>query len=680
MQLLYPGFLYALLVLAIPVLIHLFHFRRFKKVYFSNVQFLKTIQQQQASGKLLKHRLILLSRLSALLFLVLAFARPYIPLAKNQKLQQLTRVSIFIDNSYSMQLQNADGILLDEAKRKAKEIVSTYQLNDRFQLLTQDFEGKHQRFVDRDEFKELVDEVKISPHSRTIEEITSRQDAVFQQNSVDKKAVYIISDFQQNLFTSVKMRSDSTSSIHLVKLDAGRISNVSIDSVWFLAAIHQPGQEEKLVVKWQNHSDEAVESVPIKLFINGQQKAIATLNIGPRALKEDTLRFSGLKAGWQQGYLEIKDQPIIFDNTFYFSFQVLKQMEILNINGGIANPYLKAVFTADEFFKPIDVTEGNVNYTALPAYPLITLSDVNSISEGLGQHLKNYLEQGGNLMIFPAANADIPSYQRFLISIKAGFPTKLVKEESKVKALNLQSPVFKDVFDHFPQQPDLPKVLQYFDLKQNAGVNSESIMAIAAGQAFFSTYRTGNGRVYLSAVPLDESFSNLPRHALFVPLIFRIALLSGVNEPLFYMLGKDEVLTLKQLDLSSPELISLQKQDLRIIPDVRNIGGRSLLYIGDQVREIGNYRLIRQDSLLAMAAFNDNRRESDLRYMTSDSLSEFFKEMQHQVFQPDKISMKEVLSDENFGIQLWKLCLILTLIFLAVEVLLIRFYHPQTQS
>src|SRR5690606_31598102 len=123
MQLLYPGFLYALLVLAIPVLIHLFHFRRFKKVYFSNVQFLKSIQQQQASGKLLKHRLILLSRLAALLFLVLAFARPYIPLTKNQNLQHLTRVSIFIDNSYSMQLQNAKGILLDEARRKAKEIV-----------------------------------------------------------------------------------------------------------------------------------------------------------------------------------------------------------------------------------------------------------------------------------------------------------------------------------------------------------------------------------------------------------------------------------------------------------------------------------------------------------------------------------------------------------------------------
>jgi hypothetical protein len=63
MQFLYPVFLFALFTLAIPVLVHLFNFRRYKKVYFSNVQFLKEVQERQASRRNIKERLILAARM-----------------------------------------------------------------------------------------------------------------------------------------------------------------------------------------------------------------------------------------------------------------------------------------------------------------------------------------------------------------------------------------------------------------------------------------------------------------------------------------------------------------------------------------------------------------------------------------------------------------------------------------
>src|SRR6187549_1647605 len=126
MHFLYPAFLFALLSLAIPVLVHLFNFRRYQKVYFSNVQFLKEIREQQSSRRNLKERLILASRLLALLFLVLAFARPYIPGPQVVNAGKLKVASVFIDNSYSMQTLSREGSLLDEAKKKAKEIVTAY--------------------------------------------------------------------------------------------------------------------------------------------------------------------------------------------------------------------------------------------------------------------------------------------------------------------------------------------------------------------------------------------------------------------------------------------------------------------------------------------------------------------------------------------------------------------------
>ncbi|MDX5321532.1 MAG: BatA domain-containing protein, partial [Bacteroidota bacterium] len=74
-----PQFLWAFGVLAIPIIIHLFNFRRFKKVIFPNLRFLKEVQLKNKNKRELRKYLVLASRLLALSFLVLAFAGPFIP-------------------------------------------------------------------------------------------------------------------------------------------------------------------------------------------------------------------------------------------------------------------------------------------------------------------------------------------------------------------------------------------------------------------------------------------------------------------------------------------------------------------------------------------------------------------------------------------------------------------------
>ena len=49
MTFLYPSFLFGLFALAIPVIIHLFNFRRTKKIYFSNTLFLKKVKEASSS-------------------------------------------------------------------------------------------------------------------------------------------------------------------------------------------------------------------------------------------------------------------------------------------------------------------------------------------------------------------------------------------------------------------------------------------------------------------------------------------------------------------------------------------------------------------------------------------------------------------------------------------------------
>src|SRR5687768_11450579 len=119
----YPAFLWALAALAIPVIIHLFSFRRYKTVYFPNVAFLQEVKQQTDSRTRLKHWLVLLSRLLLLTFLVFAFAQPSFRKNNVEVKTGKNAISIFIDNSFSMQQTDAEQTLLERARKKAYEVL-----------------------------------------------------------------------------------------------------------------------------------------------------------------------------------------------------------------------------------------------------------------------------------------------------------------------------------------------------------------------------------------------------------------------------------------------------------------------------------------------------------------------------------------------------------------------------
>ena len=79
MEFVHPEILWGLGALAIPIIVHLLNFRRYKRVAFSHVAFLQQVERQTRSTQRLKHLLVLLARLLAITGLVLAFAQPFTP-------------------------------------------------------------------------------------------------------------------------------------------------------------------------------------------------------------------------------------------------------------------------------------------------------------------------------------------------------------------------------------------------------------------------------------------------------------------------------------------------------------------------------------------------------------------------------------------------------------------------
>jgi len=673
MNFLYPGFLFALISVAIPVIIHLFNFRKFKKVYFSNVQLLKEVEQQNSSKEKLKNLLILLSRILAIIFLVLAFAQPYIP-AHNQKTTALNNVvSIYIDNSYSMEAINKDGNLLDEAKRRAKELVKGFGMNDRFQLLTNNFEGKHQRLLNEEAFLKALDDVKISAANRNLQQILNRQGNVLTGSA--NKYSFLISDFQKNISTTNKLDTKADIQYSFLKLNANTLPNVAIDSVWALSPNHQPGANERLVVQLKNYSEEEAKNIPLKLSINNQQKGLGAVTIPAGKTVKDTLNFSGLNAGWQKGLISIKDFPVTFDDTLSFSFKVAESFPVLSINGANAGNYIKALFAADRYYKLTENAESNVNYSNFASYGLIVLNGLQNPSTGLAQQLKTYLNAGGTVVLFPDLDANIQTYNSFLSGLSLPAIQGLNTTAGKVDQIDLQNPIFKTVFEEIPKNLDLPTVSRYYSFVERNTSNKEDIMLLPGRKPFFSKYGVGNGQVYLSASGLNTSDGNLARHPVFVPLIYRLALSGGNETPLYYNLGNDNALAGKKITLGKNQSLKITADGFEAIPEIRQADGKTLIYIADQIKNAGFYNLKLADSLLAVYSFNNGRTESDMHYLDKTALNQLADKGNLKIFDTDKDAVKLIAGADKIGQTLWKLCLILSLIFIAAEILLIRFFN-----
>ncbi|WP_158795295.1 BatA domain-containing protein [Pedobacter sp. L105] len=671
MNFLYPGFLFSLLAVAIPILIHLFNFRKFKKVYFSNVSFLKAVQEQQSSREELRNLLILFSRILAIVFLVFAFAKPYLSSGAEGNPESGNLVNIYIDNSYSMEGVNKDGTLLDEAKRKAKEITRGFSPNDRFQLTTNDFEGRHQRLADREELSALIDEVKISPVQRSLQQVINRQHLA----APGKRNLYtyILSDFQRQFTGRTALVTDPNAHLSLIRLSANALPNIAVDSIWSLSPVHQPDGQEKFVVQLHNYGEEGGKGVPLKLLINNQQKALSSLDIPAGKSINDTLSFSGLSAGWQKGIVTIKDFPVTFDNVLNFTFKVGTGMNILHISGDPSEKHISSLFAADHYFKLHTMPELNIVYSDFPAYQLIILSGLKSPSSGLAQQLKTYIKNGGTAVIFPDLDVNPVLFSSFLRELSLPSVQSLNRDTVTVKSIDLKSNLFNDVFEEIPSKLDLPKVNRYFVYEKSN--NREDLMELPADRPFFSRYRSGAGQLYLSATSLKADDSNLPQHPVFVPLLYKIAFTSGQEQPLYYTVGKDNLLSTAQLSLSPSQSLRLVSGSQEVIPEIRQVPGKTLLYIADQIRAAGFYNLLKTDSLLGVDAFNESRVESDRHYTTDKELKQVLNSKNLAISSPQ--GNLSPLTVENNHTELWKLCLVLCAVFLATEVLLIRFFNKK---
>ncbi|MEM7573063.1 MAG: BatA domain-containing protein [Bacteroidota bacterium] len=673
MQFLYPTFLWALAALAIPIIIHLFYFRRFRKVYFSNVRFLKEVKEETSARSRLRNLLVLLARLLAIAALVFAFAQPFFP-AEQDIIRGRKAVSLYLDNSFSMEAKSDEAPLLQIAKDRAKDIVRAYGVEDRFQVISNEFAGRQQRLVGQEEALNLIDELAIGPASRSLSDVLGRQQSALATGNIPNQIAYQISDFQRNI-SDLSPLADSSLQLNLVPLQAVQERNIAIDSVWFEAPVPLLNQNNLLLVRVRNYGDEAVENLRLTLDYQGQIKPEGQLSIPARDFVIDSVYLTISEPGLGQAKLEITDYPVQFDDSYFITFRTSDEIPILNIYGNQPDRQLNAALNGLAVFAPEFLQAQQIDYGRLGEFQLIVLNGISSISTGLGNELRQYMEDGGNVLLFPPRNAALDAYNRFLRSLPVA-PLEVFDESSReVNFVNTSEFVFKGVFRNQRANLRLPITQGNFPLSRT-GRGQELILGYRDGSTALAKYRLGNGHLYLSTAPLDRSLNDLSLNAeIFIPMLYKMAISAGRQRPEAYIIGQDEVVETQRRQASAEIVYKLRGTTGEFIPEQRIVGQRMFLGLGDQLKTAGFYDLfLDEEQIVDGFAFNYPRTESDLSYLDASELETLTAGTANLIDGQNAATLATAIQQSNEGTPLWRYFIWAALAFLLIEVLLLRFW------
>ena len=675
MSFLAPGILWALAALAIPILLHLFFFRRFRRVAFSNVRFLREVKEETQRRSRLRNLLVLALRLLAFAAAVLAFAQPSWRDAERDAPEGAgpparPHVALWVDNSFSMSAQAADVTLLARARQRASEIIDAYGERADYQVLTNDLDGASTRTLSADDARAAVADIRRSAASRPLASILPRVAAAASPGTTPE--LYALSDFQRSQMG--EPATDSAVRARAVPLRAVAERNVSIDSVWLASPLALAGRPVRLIIRLTNHGDRDAEAVRLGVRLDGRTQPFGTRRVPAGSARVDTVTLAGLRAGRVDGTVEITDFPIEFDDRYHFSLAVRERLRALVIHGPQPSRYLRSAFPAGSAVELTLQPESRVNYSELGRQDLVVVDGLPTLTTGLAQALTDYLAGGGKVAIFPAATGAGGAYGQLLARAGLPPPGAPVTGEFRVGSVNEASGFFDGVFARIPRNLRLPQTRTRYALSASRG---EPLLSFRDGRPALVRAAAGEGTLFVSALPLDPDVSDLVRNGeVFVPVLYRMAVSGASARPLAYRLGdaSSAALTLDKPPGDAALRVRSADGEGVFVPQQRWIGNRVLLGFGEQPAADGHYRLVDPaDSVLAHLAFNYDRRESPQRFLDDAELAA----AGFEVYDGERAgALAADLQAATDRAAWWPWLVGLALLALLAESLVLRFWRP----
>ena len=645
----YPAIFYFLFILIVPILIHLFNLKKFKKIEFTNVQFLKKISIETRKSSQVKKLLILATRLLCFTALIFTFSQPYLG---NKKIEDNRHYYIYLDNSESLNTNGNNGNLL---KTATHDIIENSPENERYSLLTNDDLRIN---ISKKELKKDLRNIQISNNITSFEDKINAIERELKNKSNDLYKILLISDFQyftkkiNNEFTNV------TRPFSVVKLTSNVKNNISVDSVY----ISTYNTYEKVVsVVIKNQGDEK-NDIPIALY--NSSKLINKRSFSILKNEEKILEFPIENFHQFKGKIQIDfNESFMFDNVFYFTINSSKKTSILTI--GKSLPYISKIFNSDEFDYS-SASLQNLNYNSISSQQLIILNQIQSITKVLESSILKFIENGGNLLVIPNKNIELNTYNSFFKKINSGEILNKYKDSLKITTINFEHPLFRDVFTKEVRNFEYPAVaLNYtHNLKGNA------ILMFENKTPFLHEVANSFSKIYLFSSPLDIQSSNIVNSPIIVPTLYNMAKQSLELTKPYYILQKENTIEISK-KIEKNEILKISNQKKSFIPSQINFANKVVLSTINEPKTAGFFDITLNRDTLNYLAYNNSPNESLLTFYDLNTVKKENKNI--TIFSSIKEYFKEI-NEKNKVQSLWRLFLAIAIVSLLLEILILKFF------
>ncbi len=644
MQFKHPEILYFLFLLVIPILVHLFQLRKFKKEFFTNVKFLKELSIQTRKSSKIKKYLLLITRMLLLTALILAFAQPFFE-AKDSK-NATNEMYIVLDNSFSMQAKGKKGELL---KRAVQDLLEHTPQNLNFSLITcsDNYWNTDIKAIQKD-----LQEIKYSATPFQLDHLLAKIKA---HKTAFNKDIVIITDaigVEENQLKGIK----EDDNLYFILPEVEQTKNIAIDSVYISQTLEN---FYEIGVKLDMYGDDFMD-IPIALY--NQNKLIAKTLVNFETQSKN-INFTIPKENFH-GYVSISDNGLEYDNSYYFSISKPEKSNVISIGDAEKSNFLSRIYTATEF-NYANFPLSSLDYNSIDKQDAIVLNELKEIPQALQTTLKSFVEKGGNLIVIPASESTASNLNGLLANFGSVQFKSLQSNEKMVTKINYSHPLFSSVFDKKVANFQYPNTKISFELNSMA----PAILSYADQSPFLTAIQNSISSVYVFAAPLNKANSNFQNSPLIVPTFYNMAQstqkkgvnarIIGENQPFIIetLLSKDEIVSIKNDNASNNE---------SFIPIQQILNNKVKLTFNDNPKEAGNFGVFNNTMKVENISFNYNRTESNLENPNTN-IAKDFKEIS------DIETVFTTLQTDRADNQIWKWFVFLTLLFITFEVLIQKF-------
>ena len=696
MEFLNPWMLLALGAAAIPLLIHLFYFRRPRRQPFSSLRFLKTLEASAIRRFRLRQWWLLLVRTLLIVSLVLAFSRPVARGSLSQWLGTSSRaaVALVVDNSLSMTIADERGPYWRQAREMAEAFLGTLRKGDWIYLIPTSGirSAKPEAITSPEAARAQLEALGPDPVAHPLEEILRQAAEVLQEAPVGERAIVIFSDFQRTLFRGDSViRLPGTGRLHAIPIGTRVQDNIGIRAVEVASALLVPGQPARLRITVANYGRAPVVEALISVHIEGQRLAQGTFSLSPEEETTVELSFLPPRAGWLSGVVQLEDDPFPHDNQFLFSLYIPQRFRLLLVQGEDANTNWLELALSPEVLGTAGlawtrISPRELDGLDLSGFDAVWIVGVQQLAEAAFTNLIRFVENGGGLCLFPAEGSSA-LYGRLTAALGGGVWGTVRRFERPVPfgTVEISHPLLEGLFVQNPlrpAQPESPEIFRVLPYQPGAGGRDQLIIVLATGEAFLTELRPpSGGRVLLYGLSPEPEWSDWPFRGLFAPLLYRSLLYTASadwNRPAAFPLGEPVWIPLPG-SITEPVRLTGPDGVPQMLEPAFGAGRYGLRYTAMQA---GQYEVRSGETFLRYVAFNSSPDEGDVRRLSAGEVEQRLRASGWtvQVHGFQDLPTAERLRTLLYGIELWPYFLFVALLLLLLEAYLSRSWVSSRQA